>query len=66
MFAAMDPASQGGRLVSLGVGVVALGVATYMFLTRPKVDTKIQTGTSLRFDVGPVAGGGIAGVGGKF
>lgn len=52
--------------ISLGVGLVALGVATYMFFTRPKVDTKVQTGTSLRFDAGPVAGGGIAGIGGKF
>jgi hypothetical protein len=56
--------------ISLGVGIVALGVATYMFLTRPKVDTsKVTTGTTtwLRFDAGPVAGGGgVAGLGGKF
>lgn len=54
--------------ISLGVGIVALGVATYMFLTRPKVDTKVTTGTTtwLRFDAAPVAGGGVAGLGGKF
>jgi hypothetical protein len=58
--------------ISLGVGVVALGVATYMFLTRPKVDAKVQTGAStlfrtVRLDGGPTAsGGGYASIGAKF
>ena len=30
--------------ISLGVGIVALGVATYMFLTRPKLDAGVKTG----------------------
>ena len=30
--------------ISLGVGIVALGVATYMFLTRPKIDADVKTG----------------------
>ena len=30
--------------ISLGVGIVALGVATYLFVTRPKVDADVKTG----------------------
>ena len=30
--------------ISLGVGIVALGVATYMFITRPKIDADVKTG----------------------
>jgi hypothetical protein len=30
--------------ISLGVGVVALGVATYLFLTRPKIEADVKTG----------------------
>lgn len=30
--------------ISLGVGIVALGVATYMILTRPKLDADVKTG----------------------
>ena len=60
--------------ISLGVGIVALGVAAYMFVTRPTVDTnKVQTNvqarksdTSFRFDARPLAGGGYAGIGGTF
>jgi len=60
--------------ISLGVGIVALGVAAYMFLTRPTVDTtKVQTNvqarksdTAFRFDARPLAGGGYAGIGGTF
>ena len=61
--------------ISLGVGVVALGVAAYMFFTRPTIDTgKVQTtnaqakrkDTSFRFDARPLAGGGYAGIGGTF
>ena len=60
--------------ISLGVGIVALGVAAYMFFTRPTVDTsKVQTGVQtknkkdwLRLDGGPIMGGGYAGIGGTF
>lgn len=53
--------------ISLGVGIVALGVAAYMFITRPKVDAKVASGSTLRLNAGPVAGGGgIAGLGGTF
>jgi hypothetical protein len=55
--------------ISLGIGIVALGVATYMFLTRPKIDldTKTTGGASwLRFDVGPSVSGGAANVSGSF
>ncbi|MCW5835343.1 MAG: hypothetical protein KIS78_23280 [Labilithrix sp.] len=59
--------------ISLGVGVVALGVAAYMFFTRPTVDTskaqastQAKKDTALRFDAGPIAGGGYAGLGGTF
>lgn len=54
--------------ISLGVGVVALGVATYMLLTRPKVDASVKTtgGPNIRFTAGPVAGGAAAGLGGTF
>jgi hypothetical protein len=51
--------------ISLGVGIVALGVATYMFLTRPKIDVKSQQ-TGVRFNAGPIAGGAAAGIGGSF
>jgi hypothetical protein len=30
--------------ISLGVGIVALGVATYLFVTRPKVEADVKTG----------------------
>jgi hypothetical protein len=52
--------------ISLGVGLVALGVATYMFLTRPTIDPNVGGRTKLRFDAGPVAGGAAAGIGGSF
>ncbi len=54
--------------ISLGVGIVALGVATYMFLTRPRIDTNVQTTAvpRLRLHAGPIAGGAAAGFGGAF
>jgi hypothetical protein len=61
--------------ISLGVGIVALGVAAYMFITRPTVDANVKTGAQskpqgkgnwLRLDGGPIAGGGYAGIGGRF
>jgi hypothetical protein len=30
--------------ISLGVGIVALGVATYLLVTRPKIDPEVKTG----------------------
>lgn len=58
--------------ISLGVGIVALGVATYMFVTRPKVDaglTATQAPAPRRnvsFDFGPVGGGAMGSVGTRF
>lgn len=52
--------------VSLGVGVVALGVATFLYFTRPAMSTPATTGKALRFEAGPVAGGGMAGLVGTF
>ncbi len=54
--------------ISLGVGIVALGVATYMFFTRPRgADTKVASGKStVRFDARALAGGAYAGLGGQF
>jgi hypothetical protein len=64
--------------ISLGVGVVALGVATYLFLTRPKVDADIKTGHALAkpparkgisdvsFDFGALSGGAMGSVGARF
>ena len=41
--------------ISLGVGIVALGVATYMILTRPKIDADVvyghKDGMALTYDV---------------
>jgi hypothetical protein len=66
--------------ISLGVGIVALGVATYLILTRPKVDAEIKTGHALvpppprkatalsdvSFDFGPTIGGAVGSVGARF
>jgi hypothetical protein len=53
--------------ISLGASVVALAGAAFLYFTRPKVSTNVQTGTSsLRFGASPVAGGGVAGLGGTF
>ena len=56
--------------ISLGIGIVALGVATYLFVTRPKVDAEVKTGktglASARFDFGPVTGGGAGSVQARF
>jgi len=57
--------------ISLGVGLVALGVATYMFLTRPQIDTRVQTGQAslldrVRLDFGPTRGGASGTVGATF
>jgi hypothetical protein len=60
--------------ISLGVGIVALGVATNLFVTRPKMDAEVKAAraaTSLRpsnvaFDFGPVMGGAVGSVGARF
>lgn len=53
--------------ISLGVGIVALGVATYLVLTRPKIPADVKTGIkSVRFDGGPTQGGAAAGLSGRF
>lgn len=51
--------------ISLGIGVVALGVAAYMFLTRSSEPAGKQA-SSVRVDVLPVRGGGVAGIGAAF
>lgn len=48
--------------ISLGVGVVGLGVATWLFLTRPSVTES----TALALDLRPAPGGGFATLGGRF
>jgi hypothetical protein len=51
--------------VFLGVGVVAVGVATYMLLTRSSEDHPPAT-AGVHFDVSPTASGGYAGLRGSF
>lgn len=52
--------------VSLGVGIVSLGLATYFFL-KPDHSSEAQKDSArLRFDVMPTRGGSYATVGGKF
>lgn len=49
--------------ISTAVGVVALGVAAYMLITRPKGDAVSASATAasrFRFDAGPTRGGGAA------
>jgi hypothetical protein len=48
--------------VSLGVGVVALGVATWLYLARPIV----AASEGILFDVRPAPGGGFATLGARF
>jgi hypothetical protein len=49
--------------VSLGVGIVALGIATYLLVTRPSGHA---TTGNLRLNAGALAGGGYAALGGHF
>ncbi len=53
--------------ISLGVGVVSLGVATYLLLspTKPAEPAK-DSATALRFDVVPSSRGGFAAISGQF
>ncbi|MBI5534496.1 MAG: hypothetical protein HY898_17355 [Deltaproteobacteria bacterium] len=45
--------------IPLGVGVVGVGVATILYLTRPTVDNKSEA-RGPRFDVKQISGGGLA------
>lgn len=51
--------------VSLGVGVLGLGVAAYLFLSAPKSPPPAES-RALRFDVRPTRRGGYATVGARF
>jgi hypothetical protein len=52
--------------VSLGVGVVALGAATALYLTRPEKDASVATYRGLLFDAVPTSGGAAATLRGVF
>ena len=56
--------------ISLGVGIVALGVATYMLVTRPKGEADVKaaraSSNNVGFDFGAVNGGAVGSVGGRF
>jgi hypothetical protein len=63
--------------ISLGVGIVALGVATYMFITRPKIEDHVKVGRALppppkgplsnvKVDLAPLTGGAAASFGATF
>lgn len=52
--------------VSLGVGVVALGVATYFFFSRPKAQPAKVGGAAAHLGFGPTPGGAAAGLSGTF
>lgn len=55
--------------ISLGVGIVALGVATYLFLKPSSSSTASaaeEPQAKIRFDVGPVKGGAAGGISGSF
>lgn len=52
--------------ISLGVGVVSLGVATYLLLTKPAKESPVEEGKRVRFDVAPTRGGGFAAISGHF
>ncbi|MDB4997939.1 MAG: hypothetical protein JWM74_5371 [Myxococcaceae bacterium] len=48
--------------VSLGAGVVALGIATYLIISRPSAPKSVQVGAG----VAPTPGGAIGGISGSF
>jgi hypothetical protein len=50
--------------IALGAGVVALGAATWLYLTRPQVED--EKAATYRFDVQPTASGAYATVGRAF
>jgi hypothetical protein len=51
--------------ISLAVGVVALGVATYMIVTN-RSPANVTTGALSHVDVAALPGGGVAHIGGRF
>jgi len=63
--------------ISLGVGIVALGVATYLVITRPKIEPDIKTGhasalpkkkafSDVSVDFGALSGGAMGSLGARF
>ncbi len=52
--------------ISLGVGVVALGVATWMFLANSKAPSQVTTTGFNHLDVRAIPGGGVAEIGARF
>jgi len=52
--------------VSLGVGIVSLGLATYFFLKPDHSSEAAKDSARLRFDVAPTQGGSYATVSGQF
>jgi hypothetical protein len=52
--------------ISLGVGVVAIGVATWMILTNKSPAPPAVTTGLTHFDVRPAPGGGVAEIGARF
>ena len=52
--------------VSLGVGIVALGVAAVLFFTAPPATPAPAPATALRFDWQPTQGGFVTTFGGRF
>jgi hypothetical protein len=51
--------------ITLGAGVVALGAATWLYLSRPEVEDT-RSARTYRFDVRPIASGAFATVGRAF
>jgi hypothetical protein len=67
--------------ISLGIGIVALGVATYLVVARPKIEPDVKTGhassdpprtvpkkafSDVSVDFGALAGGAMGSVGARF
>lgn len=52
--------------ISLGVGLVSLGVATYLLVTKPGKEAPPASAKRLRFDATPTRGGGFAAISGRF
>lgn len=51
--------------VSLGIGVLSLGAATYLFFSRPAAKTE-EPATAFRLQLAPLPGGGFAGISSRF
>jgi hypothetical protein len=52
--------------ISLGVGVVSLGVATYLLLSSPKKEAPPPEAARVKLDLAPTPRGGFASVSGSF